>query len=222
MKVNGILMVIIGVLSLIIFYKIYKGVVIKGTTFKHIRNKHRVAQQGPSQNQTPVPTPAQAFCDPNASPAQICPGNIECPKCNSSNCPCPPIHQLSPIEPCKTKINKNYTNIYRKEELLTTCKSFKETKKGEKGKICWNQYANNNKGECVSRQWDNDTGNFIPCDAITKYQALPHETCTIDENIIPIDQDCPHKFDRCNPYTSIKQNCFDGSECPDDGCCRGV
>jgi len=36
---------------------------------------------------------AQAFCDPTAFPAQLCPdngnGQSECPQCGKVKCPCP-------------------------------------------------------------------------------------------------------------------------------------
>ena len=65
MKVREVLMVIIGILSLIIFYKIYKGSLVEGA-------------EGP-------PT----LCDPDARPRQLCPGGLKCIDCGKDACPCP-------------------------------------------------------------------------------------------------------------------------------------
>ena len=74
MKVDDILMVIIGLLSLIIFYKIFKGSLIEGV-------------EGP---------PPPKYCD-STDPKSRCPGNIDCDtsklNCagNSRKCECPSI-----------------------------------------------------------------------------------------------------------------------------------
>ena len=37
----------------------------------------------------PAPAPGPSFCIPDATPAQMCPGNIECPDCGEDSCLCP-------------------------------------------------------------------------------------------------------------------------------------
>ena len=73
MNVEEVLMIIIGLLSLIIFYKIMNGSLVEG------------AEDG-------SPT---VECNPFARPPQMCPGGIPCPDCGAelgyhySNCACP-------------------------------------------------------------------------------------------------------------------------------------
>jgi len=44
----------------------------------------------PPPTPTPTPPPApQAFCDPRGARPQLCPGQIPCPQCGKSKCPCP-------------------------------------------------------------------------------------------------------------------------------------
>jgi len=50
----------------------------------------------PAPTPTPTPTPPppappapQAFCDPRGARPQLCPGQIPCPQCGESICPCP-------------------------------------------------------------------------------------------------------------------------------------
>lgn len=44
---------------------------------------------GNSLTLPPNPRKAQQMCDPNLQPPQMCPGNVACPSCGRSSCPCP-------------------------------------------------------------------------------------------------------------------------------------
>ena len=103
-KVDEILMVIIGLLSLIIFYKIINGGLVEGA-------------EGPS----PTPPPLAVCCNPNASPKARCPGNDD----GSGTTECPASGDCPPYE--KKKESPKQTNIlipnkdYQRGEKIKTC-----------------------------------------------------------------------------------------------------
>ena len=97
-KVDEILMVIIGLLSLIIFYKIINGGLVEGA-------------EGPS----PTPPPLAVCCNPNASPKARCPGNDD--GTGTTECPasgvCPPYDK-------KTTMGTS-SETYRGGQKIKTC-----------------------------------------------------------------------------------------------------
>ena len=77
MKVKEVLMVLIGILSLIILYKIYKGSLIEGI---------------------------KTYCNPTIkNPPELCPSGIECPQCGDNSCLCPTPTPPTPPAPTVTE-----------------------------------------------------------------------------------------------------------------------
>ena len=135
MKVDEVLMVLIGILSLIIIYKIMNGSLIEGA-------------EGP-------PT----LCDPDARPPQLCPGGLECINCGKDACPCPSPSPPSPDDCNKCDVHKyliftnmdtndvnkfTITNTSRQAIYAEMGKTKISIHRGESEKIVW--YDLDNKG----------------------------------------------------------------------------
>ena len=140
MKVEEILIIIIGILSLIIFYKIYKGSLIEGLT--------------------------QSMCNPDPIENQFCPGGIPCPQCGHDACPCPPsptptptpppppTSKLSPNTTCKAFMNsETFKNLSYNDSYVLDKKYFDtECNEGE-----------NEENSCMTNMDNGGKLNTGPC-----------------------------------------------------------
>ena len=107
MKTKEILMVMIGLLSLIIFYKIINGRLVEGAT--------------PGDKDIFIPPDDVTWCNPQSKPPQTCPGGKVCPDCTTDNCPCD-YNVNCDLPTCIGDCKKKMVNNFDKETIDEDCK----------------------------------------------------------------------------------------------------